>query len=267
MSKKRTTQLNKGTAMEQKVETTVEETNVDTSVVTEGTTELDTTEAKEGEATGEVKTPVEGETLVEGADAPVATEETKLEGLGDDTDGLDVNTTAVGLDDLNPPTEQEEPEVKHYADPIDEYSVFARALRDTLRGYTVAMAPNYPVTPSEMLSQQATLARSLNRVFNHPNVVEFQEAMDVLVRAIKANPETFSMRYINRGMDNVALSAQARKQFETVMFIIPTAVLSLDGRKHYLNYGGKLSEIFPEDATGQVGTRLQSWMKRYLSIE
>lgn len=286
MTKKRTNQ-SKGTAMEQKDTAPVVDTNVETSVEEGVATELDTSVAQEGEATGETNTPVESDTLVEGG----AATEDALQGLngdsleqasGDATDGITEGSVAtvteetpasaaVGLEDLDPQPkldeEEQEQEPGHYYDPVDDYSVFARSLRETLRSYTVTMAPNYPVTPSEMLAQQATLARSLNRVFNHPNVVEFQEAMDVLVRSMKANPETFSVRYINRGMDNVPLSSDARKQFETVMFILPISVLSADGRTHYLNYGSKLSSLFPEDKTGAVGNRLQSWIKRYLSIE
>lgn len=273
MTKKRTNQ-SKGTAMEQKDTAPVVDTNVETSVEEGVATELDTSVAQEGEATGETNTPVESDTLVEGETAT----EDALQGLngdsleqasGDATDGITEGSAAVGLEDLDPQPklDEEEQEPGHYYDPVDDYSGFARSLRETLRSYTVTMAPNYPVTPSEMLAQQAALARSLNRVFNHPNVVEFQEAMDVLVRSMKANPETFSVRYINRGMDNVTLSADARKQFETVMFILPISVLSADGRTHYLNYGSKLSSLFPEDKTGAVGNRLQSWIKRYLSIE
>jgi hypothetical protein len=296
--------------MEQKDTAPVVDTNVETSVEEGVATELDTSVAQEGEATGEINTPVESDTLVEGETA-TTDKVAKLVGLnadhegeydssvlhtpkivseidaasleqasGDATDGITEGSvatateetpasTAVGLEDLDPQPklDEEEQEPGHYYDPVDDYSVFARSLRETLRSYTVTMAPNYPVTPSEMLAQQASLARSLNRVFNHPNVVEFQEAMDVLVRSMKANPETFSVRYINRGMDNVTLSADARKQFETVMFILPISVLSADGRTHYLNYGSKLSSLFPEDKTGAVGNRLQSWIKRYLSIE
>lgn len=241
MNKRTQQPKSKGTVMEQKVDTEKQEPTPSV-----GDTQPTVTEG-EVETTGETIPPEE----------PTQSEETEDDSL---------ESSEVGLEETEEP-KVEEDEVQHYVDPIDSYSSFARSIRDFMKLYTETMSPTYPVVPSEMLAKQEALSRNLTRIFKNPSVVEFQEAMDVVAKFIKANPETFTPRYINRGMDNVALSKDARKQFETVMFVLPLAFTHPEGRQHYLNYGTQLSKLFPEDASGEVATRLQAWMKRYLSIE
>lgn len=178
--------------------------------------------------------------------------------LEDDTNDVPTEGTAssVGMVD------ETEVKAEVVTDPTAEFSIFAKSVNTQLIAYCNTMAPNYPLNNDDLIASQIVLQRTLVRIAAQPDVTAFQESMYLLFMAFRNHPETFSPRYINRGMANVPLSSDARKQFELLMFILPLCALE-DGVKHFKNYGDKLLTVFLDEQQGQ---RIHTWVSRVLGV-
>lgn len=222
---------------------------------------------------------VEGaSTETKGPEVNTGSETQITEGTGDTVGQGDVSTgvsgdqpadtpvgssAAVGIGDLDESNKDEPAAIEHYADPTVLYSPFGKDMVARMERYVKMMSPGVPVTPNEVMQQQLYLHGAIMSVLQHNQVEKFQEGMEVLANTIKANPVLFGPRYINRGMENVALSSAQRKRFEMLMFLFPR-FLGEDGKGLFNAHAKALLEQFLDMPS--VGERTNAWFARRLGI-
>lgn len=142
-------------------------------------------------------------------------------------------------------------------------STFVQVICSELNDYVKYMSPGYPTTPSIIQQQQVSLSRVYDKLLNENEVVKFKDGMAELAAHIRANPVTFSAKYVNRGMSEVALSSEKRKQFETLNFLLP-GILGENGVRFYNQYSANALLAWNNE---QVRQRLASWIKRELNLD
>ena len=120
----------------------------------------------------------------------------------------------------------------------------ARVVVDTMDGYMLAMRPGLPVTDDEVIVQQTTLWRLIQRVLNDENYESLEAGLGLLIKYFAEYRKTaLAEVYVFRGAELLTLPPEQTQAFHAALNVLHIAAAT--GVKSVPKHAD-LNRSFPE---------------------